>query len=150
MLVFFFSGPLLSCKCALVTWVCVCVCAYPTTNGGGIQNGSSVGTHTHCMHVFLSRLAAIWMLSRCLLTKSLHRSSVGSSLRVRCWLGRYVYEGRGAWLSWKFAKERERVKKKSLERARAGEEGREGEEQAPEGCEKRQRPFRTARTCLLH
>ena len=30
------------------------------------------------------------MLSRCLLTKFLHRSSVGSLLRVRCWLGKFT------------------------------------------------------------
>ena len=36
----------------------------PTTNGG-IQNGSSVGIQTHCIHV-IAPLAAIWMLSRCL------------------------------------------------------------------------------------
>ncbi len=58
---------------------------YPTTNGG-MQNGSSVGKFTHCMHVF-ARFAPICMLSLCLLTKFLHRSSVGSLLRVRCWLG---------------------------------------------------------------
>ncbi len=38
------------------------------------------------MHVF-AHLAPICMLSRCLLTKFLHRSSVGSLLRVHCWLG---------------------------------------------------------------
>ncbi len=42
-------------------------------------------THTHCIHVF-ARLAPIFMLSRCLLTKFLHRNSVGSLLRLRCWL----------------------------------------------------------------
>ncbi len=31
--------------------MCVCVCVYPTTNGG-MQNGSSVDIHTHCVHVF--------------------------------------------------------------------------------------------------
>ena len=60
-------------------------CAGPTTNGG-MQNGSSVRMCTHCTHVF-ARLAQIRTLSRCLLTKSLHRSSVGSLLRLRCWLG---------------------------------------------------------------
>ncbi len=30
------------------------------------------------------------MLSRCLLTKFLHRSSVGSSSRVRCWFGQVM------------------------------------------------------------
>ena len=41
---------------------------------------------TRCVHVF-ARFASTCMLSLCLLTKFLHRSSVGSSLRVRCWLG---------------------------------------------------------------
>ncbi len=41
---------------------------------------------TRCTHVS-ARLALICVLSRCLLTKFLHRSSVGSLLRVRCWLG---------------------------------------------------------------
>ncbi len=57
----------------------------PTTNGD-MQKGSSVGIHTHCMHVF-ARLASTCMLSRCLVTKFLQRSSGGSLLRVRCWLG---------------------------------------------------------------
>ncbi len=57
----------------------------PTTNGG-VQNISSVGIHTRCMH-FFARLAPICMLGRCLLAKFLHRSSVGSLLRVCCWLG---------------------------------------------------------------
>ncbi len=58
---------------------------YPTTNGGK-QNGSSVRIYKRCIHVF-ARLAPICMLSRCLLTKFLHRSSVGRLSRVRCWLG---------------------------------------------------------------
>ena len=41
----------------------------------------------HFAHAFLARLAPICMLSRCLLTKFLHRSSVGNLSRVRCWLG---------------------------------------------------------------
>ncbi len=41
---------------------------------------------THCIHVFV-RLAPICMLSQCLLTKFLNRSSVGSLLKVHCWLG---------------------------------------------------------------
>ncbi len=53
----------------------------PTSNGA-MQNGSSAGICMHCIHVF-ARLAQIFMLSRCLLTKLLHRSSVGSLLRVR-------------------------------------------------------------------
>ena len=51
-----------------------------------MQNGRSVEIYTHCVHVFV-RLAPICMLSRCLFTKFLHRSSVGSLSRVRCWLG---------------------------------------------------------------
>ncbi len=47
---------------------------HPTTNGG-MQNRSSVGIHTQCVHVF-ARLALICMLSRCLVTKFLRRSSV--------------------------------------------------------------------------
>ncbi len=38
-------------------------------------------------NIFFARLAPICMLRRCLLTKFLVRSSVGSLLRVRCWLG---------------------------------------------------------------
>ncbi len=38
------------------------------------------------VHIF-ARLAPICTLSQCLLTKFLHRSSVRSLLRVRCWLG---------------------------------------------------------------
>ena len=59
--------------------------SYPTTNGG-MQNGSSVKTCTNCTHVF-ARLAPICMLGWCLFTKFLHWTSVGSLLRVRCWLG---------------------------------------------------------------
>ncbi len=59
----------------------------PTTNGG-MQNGSPVEICTRCTHVFRTLFAPICMLSRCLLTKFLHRSSVGSLLGVRrCWLG---------------------------------------------------------------
>ncbi len=56
---------------------------FPTTNGG-MQNGSSAGICTHCIHVFFARLALICMLSRCLVKTFLHRSSVGSLLKVRC------------------------------------------------------------------
>ncbi len=61
---------------------------FPTTNGG-MQNGSSVGLYTHCIHVFacLAQICTVWSVSACLLTRFLHRSSVGSLLRVRCWLG---------------------------------------------------------------
>ena len=41
----------------------------------------------HVAYTYLHVLALICMLSRCLLTKFLHRSSVGSLLRVCCWLG---------------------------------------------------------------
>ncbi len=51
-----------------------------------MQNGSSDGIRTRCTHIF-ARLAPIHVVSRCFLTKFLRRSSVGSSLRVRCWLG---------------------------------------------------------------
>ncbi len=51
-----------------------------------MQNGSSVGICTRCVQVF-AHLVQTCMLSRCLLTKFLHRSSVGSLLRVCCWLG---------------------------------------------------------------
>ncbi len=60
----------------------------PATNSG-MENGSSVGMYALFIHVF-ARLVPICMLSRCLLTKFLHRSSVGSLLRVRCWLGKFT------------------------------------------------------------
>ena len=47
--------------------------------------------YVHVAHTFFARLAPICMLSRCLLTKFLHRSSVGSLLRVRCWLGNLFF-----------------------------------------------------------
>ena len=72
---------------------CSRFCSCPTTNGD-MQNESSVKTCTHCMHVF-ARSAPICTLSRCLLTKFLHRSSVGSLLRVRCWLGAEGRKGEG-------------------------------------------------------
>ncbi len=55
-----------------------------------MQYGSSVGIYRYTLHtrVFFACLAPpICMLSRCLLTKFLHQSSVASLLRVRCWLG---------------------------------------------------------------
>ncbi len=58
---------------------------HPTTNNS-VQNGSSVGRCAQCTHVF-ARFAPICTLSPCLSTKFLHRRSVGSLLRVRCWLG---------------------------------------------------------------
>ena len=45
-----------------------------------MQNASSVGIRTRRIHIF-TRLARIHMLSRCLLTKFLHRSSGGSLLK---------------------------------------------------------------------
>ncbi len=77
------------CRAEMGACVCVCVrvCKGPIpTSNGGMQNGSSVGICTHCVHVF-ARLMPTCMLSRCLLTKFLHRSSGGSLLRVCCWLG---------------------------------------------------------------
>ncbi len=58
---------------------------FPTSNGG-MQDESPVGIRTNCVHVFAC-LAPICLLSRRLLTNFLHRSSGGSLLRVRCWLG---------------------------------------------------------------
>ena len=58
---------------------------YPTSKGG-LQDGGSVGIRTCCTHVF-ARLIPVCMLSRCLATKFLPRSSGGSLLRVHCWLG---------------------------------------------------------------
>ena len=49
----------------------------PTSNGGMQRLSWNICTF----------LALFCTLSRCLLTKLLHRSSVGSLLRVRCWLG---------------------------------------------------------------
>ena len=68
-------------------WESVC----PTTKGG-VQNGSSIGICAYCIHV-CARLALICMLSRCLLTKFLHWSSVTSLLRSRCWLGDLATKG---------------------------------------------------------
>ncbi len=42
--------------------------------------------HIHVAYTFFAHLAQTYMLYRCLLTKYLHRSSVGGLLRVRCWL----------------------------------------------------------------
>ncbi len=58
---------------------------YPTTNGG-VKNGGSVGTHVR-------RVCTFCMTSRCLLTKFLHRISVRSLFRVRCWLGTFPRNG---------------------------------------------------------
>ncbi len=43
--------------------------------------------YVHVAYTTLHVFALICMLSRCLVTDFLHRSSVGSLLRVRCWLG---------------------------------------------------------------
>ncbi len=51
------------------------------------KNGSSVGIRARCTHVFFARLVPTCMLGRCLATKLPHRSSGGSLLWVRCWLG---------------------------------------------------------------
>ncbi len=61
---------------------------YPTSQPPMVvrKNGSSVGIRTRCLHVFAC-LVQICTLSRCLSTKFLRRSSVGSLLRVSCWLG---------------------------------------------------------------
>ncbi len=59
----------------------------PTTNGG-LQKWklSQNGTLVHIAQAFSHVLAPIRMLSRCLVTKFLHRSSGGSFLRVgSCW-----------------------------------------------------------------
>ncbi len=47
--------------------------------------------YVHVAHTFFARLVPICLLSRCLLTKFLHRSSGGSLLRVRCWLGSCLF-----------------------------------------------------------
>ena len=60
----------------------------PTTNAG-MQNGSSVGIHTRCTHVF-PHLAPIFVLSRCLVAKFLHRSSGGSLLKSALLVGKVV------------------------------------------------------------
>ena len=59
----------------------------PTTNGGMQKRKLSRNTYTLRTR-FFARLAPICVLRRCLLAKFLHRSSGGSLLRVRCWLGR--------------------------------------------------------------
>ena len=54
---------------------------------GGMKNGSSVGIGTRCMHV-IERFAPTCNAQSVLINKKfLHRSSDGSLLRVRCWLG---------------------------------------------------------------
>ncbi len=60
--------------------------SYPTTNGG-MQNGSSVRTRTHCVRIYCTFGHRFATLSPCLLTKFLHRSSGEGLSRVRCWLG---------------------------------------------------------------
>ncbi len=59
---------------------------HPTTNGG-MQNGSSGGMHARCIHV-LARFGTDLHAQSVLSSKKFrHRSSVGSLLRVHCWLG---------------------------------------------------------------
>ena len=48
-------------------------------------------SHTHIAYMFFALLAPICMLSGCLLTKVLQQKSVGSSLRLGCWLGPPVF-----------------------------------------------------------
>ena len=61
--------------------------AYPTSSNG-MQDGSSVGIRTRCMHRFFLH---VWRPFACSVgayrQKFSHRSSVGSLLSVRCWLG---------------------------------------------------------------
>ena len=53
----------------------------------GMQNGSSIGVCTRCIHIF-ARLETDLHAQSVLVRQSfLHRSSVRSLLRVRCWLG---------------------------------------------------------------
>ena len=53
-----------------------------------MHNGSSVGICAHYIHVFFSRLGTdLYAQSVLSTTKFLHRSSVRSLSRVRCWLG---------------------------------------------------------------
>ena len=78
--------------------------AHPTSNGG-MQNGSSVGIYIFTLHVHIfAHLAPIFMPSRCSQTKFLMRSSVGSLLRVRCWLGSRSFV---SFISWLLLLERE-------------------------------------------
>ncbi len=50
--------------------------------------GAQLG-YVHCVHIFAHNWCrSVRMLSRWLLTKFLHRSSVGTLIRVRCWLGK--------------------------------------------------------------
>ena len=81
------------CLLSSSTYLHTYVQYYPTSNNG-MQNGSSVGTCTRCVHVF-ARLAQISMLSRCLPTKFLHRSSGQSLLRVPSMLVGQVGGGGG-------------------------------------------------------
>ncbi len=60
---------------------------YPTTNNG-MQNGSSVGIYTHCMHVFGAFGADSY--ARSLPINKIYASELRRKLlsRVHCWLGR--------------------------------------------------------------
>ncbi len=71
--------------------------AGPHSGGGGgghlvLQGVPPNQQWQYALHIactFLHFWPRLAMLSRCLLTEFLHRSSVGSSLRLRCWLGRH-------------------------------------------------------------
>ncbi len=52
-----------------------------------VRNLEAQSEYVHIAYTFWHVLAPICMPSRCLVTKFLHRSSGGSLLRVRCWLG---------------------------------------------------------------
>ena len=66
----------------------------PTTNGRWAKMEARPETHTRCAHAFCTFWRPTCMLSRWSLTKFLRRSSGGSLLRVRCWVGNIVIHGR--------------------------------------------------------
>ncbi len=59
----------------------------PPTTQGGVQNGSSVGTGYTLHERSCTFGRRLWVLSPCLVTKFLRRSSVGGLLRVLCLVG---------------------------------------------------------------
>ena len=68
-------------------------CTDPTANSD--MQKWKLSRNMYTSHArFLLVLAPICKRSRCLLTKFLHRISVGSLLRVRCWLGRHWMQPR--------------------------------------------------------
>ncbi len=77
------------------------------------------------MYTFFACLAPICMLSRCFLTKFLHRCSVGSLLRVRCWLGTRFLSFLSHSLSWGPPRKTAREKKTYVKEvaAQAGQHG---------------------------